>query len=431
MPDVISPNSGQIIGQWQPDSPTMIGAALDNLAPASAAIAAPADRIALLQSIAAKLDHHRADLAAIIIAEVGKTPAEAMDEVDYAISFLTCGATSVSEAEQPAASPDRRLRIVPAGPALAITPYNDPLAGIVRKIAPAIAAGCPVIVKPSALGHLTAMALFEAIAAVDQTRAATMVNHPDRDVLHRLIGDPRFRVLSFTGSTATGRVIAAGAGLKRLVLELGGNNPFLVLEGADLDLAVADAVARKIRAAGQACSAQNRIYVVASLFSAFRDRFLARLSAVTYGPSDAGVAMGPVRSARDIDRLSALAGDAPRFGIASGASPFSFAPAVLPNDAALRHAEAFGPLLSLCSVPDRNAALALAQAEEQALVCYVYGDVSAAELAPLRYGSLGVNTTKVQAADVPTGGFGSAGVGREGGRWGLSEYLTTINERRG
>jgi len=431
MENVISPNTGQTIGHWHPDSPSRIDAALDNLVPAIAAIAAPADRIALLSAMAAKLNRQRADLATIITAEVGKTPTEAMDEVEYAIGFLDHAAAHLHPLEEPATSPDHRLRIVPVGPALAITPYNDPLAGIVRKIAPAIAAGCPIIVKPSALGQLTAQSLFAAVAAVDRTGVARMVNTPDRDLLHRLISDPRFRVLSFTGSTPTGRVIAAGAGLKRLVLELGGNNPFLVLEGADLDRAATDAVARKTRAAGQACSAQNRIYVVASLFAAFRDRFLDRLSAVTYGASDAGADMGPVRSARDIDRLTLLAAGAPRFGSRIGSSPFAFAPAVLADDTPLRHAEAFGPLVSLCPVADRRAALSLARTEDQALVCYVYGDISPAELAPLRFGSLGVNSTKVQGADVPTGGFGSAGMGREGGHWGLREYLTTINEKWG
>jgi succinate-semialdehyde dehydrogenase/glutarate-semialdehyde dehydrogenase len=428
MESVISPNTGQTIGHWHPDSPARIDAALDNLVPASAAIAAPADRVALLRAMAAALNRQRPDLATIITAEVGKTPAEAMDEVEYAIGFIDHAAANLHPTDEIATGPDRRLRIVPVGPALAITPYNDPLAGIVRKIAPAIAAGCPIIVKPSALGQLTAQSLFAAVAAVDRTGVARMVNTPDRDLLHRLIGDSRFRVLSFTGSTATGRVIAEGAGLKRLVLELGGNNPFLVLEGADLDRAAADAVARKTKAAGQACSAQNRIYVVASLFAAFRDRFLDRLSAVTYGAADAGADMGPVRSARDIDRLTLLAAGAQRFGSRIGSSPFAFAPAVLADDTPLRHAEAFGPLVSLCPVADRQAALAFARTEDQALVCYVYGDVSPAELAPLRFGSLGVNSTRVQGADVPTGGFGSAGMGREGGLWGLREYLTTINE---
>lgn len=429
MIDIISPNTGMVIGQWSPDSLQHIGTVLDGLPAAMAALAATNTRRAFLSAAAMALEQAKAGLAAVILGEVGKTPAEAADEVDYAISFLRHALTQVQDGHQNEG--ERRLRVVAAGPVLAITPYNDPLAGIVRKIAPAIAAGCPVVVKPSALGHLTARALFDALANVAPIGAVAMVNHADRDVLGRLIADPRFRVLSFTGSTPTGMAIAAQAGLKRLVLELGGNNPFLVLDGADLDRAAADAVARKTRAAGQACSAQNRIYVVDPLYHAFRDRFLDRLSAITFGASDGGVAMGPVRSVRDLDRLKALSGQGQAFGRCTASAPFAFGPVVLDDDTALREAEAFGPLVSLCPVPDRAAVLALAAREEQALVCYLYGDVSPADLGQLRFGSLGINSTRIQGAEVPTGGFGTAGIGREGGLWGLQEFQTTINERWG
>ncbi|MEI6096992.1 MAG: aldehyde dehydrogenase family protein, partial [Alphaproteobacteria bacterium] len=287
MAEILSPNTGAVIGYLTPDSSAQIGATLDGLEGAMADLAMADERRTILSRAIEALDRARQPLGAIIVAEVGKTPAEAADEVDYAISFLRHALTQISNGLP--GEGERRLRVVPAGPVLAITPYNDPLAGIVRKIAPAIAAGCPIIVKPSGLGHLTARALFDALAGVAPVGAIAMVNHTDRDVLGRLIADPRFRVLSFTGSTPTGLAIAAQAGLKRLVLELGGNNPFLVLEGADLDRAAADAVARKTRAAGQACSAQNRIYVVAPLYKAFRDAFFDRLSTVTFGASDGGV----------------------------------------------------------------------------------------------------------------------------------------------
>jgi len=429
MVDIISANTAAVIDQWTPDNVDRIGALLDGLPGAMAALSLPETRRAILSAAIAALDRARGSLAAVIVAEVGKTPAEAADEVDYAQSFLRHALGQVRDAMQDKG--ERRLRLEPAGPVLAITPYNDPLAGIVRKFAPAIAAGCPVVVKPSALGHLTARTLFESLANAAPTGALAMVNHTDRSVLEKLVSDPRFRVLSFTGSTTTGLALAARAGLKRLVLELGGNNPFFVLEGADLDSAAADAVARKTRAAGQACSAQNRIYVVASLFNAFRARFLDRLSTVTFGASDGGVAMGPVRSVRDLDRLKALTLGAQSFGAYTAPAPFAFGPVVLDDDTPLRHAEAFGPVVSLSTITDRAAAFALAAQEEQALVCYLYGDVSHAELAPLRFGSLGINTTKIQGAEVPTGGFGTAGIGREGGDWGLQEFQTTINERWG
>jgi len=429
MVDIISSNTAAIIGQWTPDSGARISALLEGLPTAMAGLALPETRRSILSAAIVALDQARDRLAGVIVAEVGKTPAEAADEVEYAQSFLRHALCQVPDATH--GMGERQLRVVPVGPVLAITPYNDPLAGIVRKFAPAIAAGCPVVVKPSALGHLTACTLFDSLADAVPTGTLEMVNHTDRSVLETLVADPRFRMLSFTGSTPTGLALAARAGLKRLVLELGGNNPFFVLEGADLDRAAADAVARKIRAAGQACSAQNRIYVVASLFDAFRARFLDRLSTVTFGASDGGVAMGPVRSGRDLDRLRTMAFGGQTFGACAAPAPFAFGPVVLDDDTPLRHAEAFGPVVSLSPVPDRGAAFALAAQEEQALVCYLYGEVSHAELAQLRFGSLGINSTKIQGAEVPTGGFGTAGIGREGGNWGLQEFQTTINERWG
>lgn len=429
MVNIISANTAAVIGQWTPDNVDRIDTLLNGLPGAMTMLSLPETRRAILSAAMVALDKARDPLAAAIVAEVGKTPAEAIDEVEYAQSFLRHALSQVLDAPQ--GMGERRLRVVPAGPVLAITPYNDPLAGIVRKFAPAIAVGCPVVVKPSALGHLTAQILFDSLAEAVPICALAMVNHTDRSVLEKLVSDPRFRVLSFTGSTPTGLALAARAGLKRLVLELGGNNPFFVLEGADLDRAAADAVARKTRAAGQACSAQNRIYVVASLFNAFRTRFLDQLSAVTFGASDSGVVMGPVRSERDLDRLRSLTLGGQAFGACAAPAPFAFGPVVLDDDTPLRHAEAFGPVVSLIPIKDRAAAFALAAQEEQALVCYLYGEVSRAELAQLRFGSLGINTTKIQGAEVPTGGFGTAGIGREGGDWGLQEFQTTINERWG
>jgi succinate-semialdehyde dehydrogenase / glutarate-semialdehyde dehydrogenase len=220
MPEIISANTGAAIAQWTPDSPARIGAVLDRLPLALAALAPPDARVAVLTALIAALDHNKDRLAEVIVAEVGKTPGEAVDEVAYARGFVEHALTQV-----PGPAPqtgDRRLRVVPAGPVLAITPYNDPLAGILRKVAPAIAAGCPVVVKPSALSHLTAQIYFDALGEGGLAGAVTMLNHTDRDVLGRLVADPVFRVLSFTGSTETGldpcsegRAQAAGAGTGR------------------------------------------------------------------------------------------------------------------------------------------------------------------------------------------------------------------------
>ena len=439
MPEVISPNTGLPIGGWSPTPEAEIAARLSSLPRGLALLAGAPERRQRLERLAAAIAAEKDAFTALIVAEVGKTPAEAADEVDYAISFITFAAEAADILETETERwGERVIKAVPQGAALLITPFNDPLAGITRKIAPAIACGCPAVVKPSSLSHLTAELLFACVARAGLDDVVGLVNHTDRAVLDRLVRDPVFRVLSFTGSTATGMALATAAAgsLKRLVLELGGNNPFLVVEGADVQRAAADAVARKLRAAGQACSAQNRIYVVESLYSAFRDALFERLSHVTFGASDSGVTMGPVRTSQAVASLRRLADESARsgqvhsFGTAGHReAAFAFPPTVAESDAALRGHEAFGPLMSVSSVPDRARAFEIAARETQALACYVYGEPRPEEIGLLRFGSIGINTTRIQGPDVPTGGFGTAGIGREGGRWGLEEFITTVNQR--
>jgi len=439
MPEVISPNSGLPVGDWLPTSEVEIAARLSSLPRGMEILADVKERRQRLENLAAVIAAEKGAFTSLIVAEVGKTPTEAADEVDYAISFITFAAESVDLIESLSEHRGQRvIKAVPAGPALLITPFNDPLAGIARKIAPALACGCPAIVKPSSLSHLTATKFFAGIEKSGLGDVLGLANHTDRSVIDRLVRDPVFRVLSFTGSTSAGMTLAAATAgsLKRLVLELGGNNPFLVVEGADVEHAVADAVARKLRAAGQACSAQNRIYVVESLHATFRDALFARLAAVTYGASDSGVTMGPVRTHQAVESLRAVATESASTGsVHSFGAPgvveavCAFPPTVVETDAALRDHEAFGPLMSVTSVPDRATAFAIAAGETQALACYVYGETRPEEISNLRFGSIGVNTTKVQGPDVPTGGFGTAGIGREGGRWGLEEFITTVNQR--
>jgi succinate-semialdehyde dehydrogenase/glutarate-semialdehyde dehydrogenase len=440
MIDIISPNTGEKIGEWQPSSKKRIESVLQAVAAPTAALGKSEQRQAWLNRLADRLIENRSSLASVIRDEVGKTQSEADDEVDYAVTFLRYGASMTKTILGVQQSGEWRLREVSAGPALLITPYNDPLAGITRKIAAAIAAGCPAVVKPSPQAQLTAAALFELIDEDDIRDFVYLLNHTDQEVLQALVTSRVFRVLSFTGSTKVGVQLArlAAGSMTKLVLELGGNNPFFVLPGADIPTTVAAAVSRKIRSAGQACSAQNRIYVVTEHFDAFREQFLEALDAVSFGPSDQAVSMGPLRTRQARDRLTDLVRASESYGTVhrlgkfvqgSGGEPFCFAPTVLENDHALLQKEAFGPLVSLTRIHNREEAIARAVNEPQALACYFYGDISAQDLAEVRFGSVGINTTGIQGADVPTGGFGSAGIGREGGLWGLREYITTINER--
>lgn len=440
MVDILSPNTGEVIGAWQPTSKRSIEAVMQSIVALPAALKESEQRQAWLNRLADRLVEHRSHLARIIRDEVGKTQAESDDEVDYAASFLRYGASITGDVLGTQHNGERRLREVPAGPALLITPYNDPLAGITRKIAPAIAAGCPAVVKPSAQAQLTADALFALIESDELQDIVHMVNHTDHGVLQALVTSSVFRVLSFTGSTEVGAQLArlAAGSMKRLVLELGGNNPFFVLPGVDMPACVAAAVSRKTRAAGQACSAQNRIYVVDELFDVFKEQFMEALDTLSYGPSDQSVSMGPLRSREACDRLARLVqaseshGDVHRLGksiTGSNGEAFCFPPTVLESDRALLQHEAFGPLVSITRIRNKKEAIARAMSEPQALACYFFGDIDTHELAEVRFGSIGINTTGIQAADVPTGGFGSAGIGREGGLWGLHEYITTINER--
>jgi len=439
MPEVLSPNSGLPVGVWSPTPEAEIASRLASLPRGLAILADAKERSQKLENLAAVIAAERDELTSLIVAEVGKTPTEAADEVDYAISFITFAAKAADTLESLSERRGERvIKAVPAGPALLITSFNDPLAGITRKIAPALACGCPAIVKPSSLSHLTALKLFACVDKAGLGDVLSLANHTDLSVLDRLVRDPAFRVMSFTGSTSTGTKLAAAAAgsLKRLVLELGGNNPFLVIEGADVQRAAADALARKLRAAGQACSAQNRIYVVESLHAAFREALFAGLTQVTYGASDSGVTMGPVRTIQAVESLRALAAESARAGAVYSfgtpgavAAACAFPPTVVENDTVLRSHEAFGPLMSVTSVPDRATAFTIAAGETQALACYVYGEPRPEEIAMLRFGSIGVNITRIQGPDVPTGGFGTAGIGREGGRWGLEEFITTVNQR--
>lgn len=443
----VSPNTGSVFAHWTGVPEAEAHAATSALAASARQLAT--DRTARVDALTRAIDAVRTAgtaLASMTVQEVGKTPAEAAGEVDYAISFLETARTLVETYSFDVPIGDgRSLHQMPLGLSLLIAPYNDPIAGLTRKIGPSLAAGAGAVVKPSELGVQTAAILADAFDAAGLGDVVRVLPLADRGAVLGLIEHPEIGVVSFTGSTAAGRQIAraAGAALTPVVCELGGTNPFVVLADADLDAAVADLTVRKAKAAGQACSAQNVVYVERPVFEEVRDRIAAAFAALQTGASNApGVTMGPVRTAEVAARASALGQRVAAEGgqCVAGGVPAAFeGPFAVPLTAfeapmgsVLETEEVFAPMCAVTCFDDRDALQSRLAANRQPLVLYVYGADEAAItslIAPLRYGSIGVNTTAIQGPDVPTGGFRDAGYGREGGLWGVEAFLAPINRR--
>jgi succinate-semialdehyde dehydrogenase/glutarate-semialdehyde dehydrogenase len=442
-----SPNNGRLLDEVETIEPSALEAAVQEAKRAYFALGSDTDsRRQVLTSFRDRLLDDKDALAALVVDEVGKTPAEASGEVDYAAAFVD---QALHAMDQGVLDADRIrghvIRKVGVGPALLIAPYNDPLAGITRKVAPAIAAGCPVLVKPSRLGLLSARALMAHLEAIAPPGTATLVNIADTAAVQRLIGHDEIAIVSFTGSTETGRKVAAaaGAGLTKAVLELGGNNAFLVERDADPEKAADDLIGRKIKAAGQACSSVNRAYVHADIADRFLELLGARTVGLKTGPSTSDVDYGPLRTEGLRDHLSGLHHELGRLDGArsvtavershSGdAIAFPMTWVQLPEVAVnpLDQVETFGPLMTVTVVGETEKALAHIARGRQNLVFYYYGNDAALVrqyFATARHGSIGLNTTAIQGPDIATGGFGEAGFGREGGRYGVAEFLTTLN----
>jgi succinate-semialdehyde dehydrogenase/glutarate-semialdehyde dehydrogenase len=444
---LISPNEGRVVGEWPIADAGAIEAVLEGMGRSARALASDrALRRAHLAAVRASVHAARDELAALVVLEVGKTPAEATSEVDYGLSFVDYAIELLDGYPfETRPEPTRRILEVPVGPALLITPFNDPIAGILRKVAPALAAGCPAIVKPSPLGMATALRLDRAFVDAGAGDCVATLAVTDAAAIERLIADDRIGIVSFTGSTAVGlRVaVAAAAAAKPSVTELGGNNPFVILEGADLDRAVSDLMNRKLRAAGQACSSVNRVYVELPVYAAVRDRIADRATGLTCGPSDTHPDLAPVISAEAVHRLRDLARAAEAQGArrigpesrpAESGRPF-LSPLVVVETSGpgpLDREEAFGPVMALAPFDDVDSLFARLSAERHMLAAYVYGanpDAPPPGLADLKAGSIGLDTTAIQAPHAPTGGFSLSGRGREGGVWGFREFLTTLNTR--
>jgi succinate-semialdehyde dehydrogenase/glutarate-semialdehyde dehydrogenase len=448
--DVQDPATGKTVRSVADADPEDGVAALDAAVEAAASWAAtPArERAELLRRAFDLLRERREDVALLMTIEMGKPLAEARGEVDYGGEFLRWFSEEAVRVQgRYGPNPEGTGRMIVSqhavGPCFLITPWNFPLAMATRKIAPALAAGCTVVVKPAALTPLTTLLLArllqdaglpDGVVNVVTTTRSSAVSAP-------IIADPRLRKLSFTGSTPVGRRLLeqAATGVLRTSMELGGNAPFVVFEDADLDKAVEGALAAKFRNIGQACTAANRFIVHRSVADEFARRVTAAVEGFRVGRgTDPDVRIGPLVDAKAVEKAESLVADAVArgAGLATGGSRIDrpgtfFEPTVLtdvrPGSEILRE-EIFGPVLAIAPFDTEDEAVALANDTEYGLVSYVYTDNLARGqrmIERIETGMMGLNVGVVSNAAAPFGGWKLSGLGREGGAEGIHEYLQT------
>ncbi|WP_169165863.1 NAD-dependent succinate-semialdehyde dehydrogenase [Cellulomonas taurus] len=414
---------------------------------------APRTRSDLLRGVFDAMIARTDDLAALVTAEGGKPLAEARAEVQYAAEYVRWYSEQAVRLDglarrAPAGTHHQLVMRRPVGPALAITPWNFPIAMIARKVAPALAAGCPIVVKPARLTPLTtayfAELIREELDARDLPTGVVNVipTASSGAVTGPVIADRRLRKLSFTGSTEVGRTLLgqAAQNILRTSMELGGNAPFLVFADADLDEAVAGAVAAKMRNSGQTCVAANRFLVQEPVAAEFADRLTAAFQDLRVGHgAEPGVTVGPLIEASAVDHVAELvaraADDGARVrtgGERIGGRGHFYPPTVLdrvPADTPAVTEEIFGPVAPVTSFGTEEEGLALANGTDFGLVAYAYTrDLSRALrlTEAVEAGMIGINRGMVSDASAPFGGVKLSGIGREGGEAGIEEYLEPV-----
>jgi len=385
------------------------------------------------------------DLAQLITAEGGKPLSEARGEVAYGASFVEWfaeeGKRTYGESI-PSPTPGKRLQVIkqPIGVCAAITPWNFPLAMITRKVAPALAAGCPVVVKPAEATPLTALALaFLAEQAGFPAGVFNVVTGEPAKIGGELTANPSVRKLSFTGSTAVGRLLMAQSAptVKKLSLELGGNAPFIVFDDADINAAVDNAIIAKYRNTGQTCVCANRFLVQSGVYDEFAGKFAERVKTLKVGPGiEAGVAQGPLINAAGLAKVESHVADALALGAralcggrrhALGGNFYE--PTVLADvTPAMRVAreETFGPVAPLFRFSTEAEAIAMANDTEFGLAAYFFSrDIGRCWRVgeALEYGMVGINTGLISNEVAPFGGIKQSGIGREGSKYGIEDYL--------
>ena len=448
--EVVDPADGQLLARVADGSVTDAVEALDAAVAAQAdwAATAPRERGEILRSAFELIASRADDLAMLMSLEMGKAVAEAKGEVGYGNEFFRWFSEEAVRVHgrwmQAPAGGSRLLTIKkPVGPCFFVTPWNFPLAMGTRKIGPAIAAGCTMVVKPAHQTPLTMLALAGLLTEAGLPDGVLNVVPTTRakEMSEALQGDDRLRKVSFTGSTGVGRTLVRQSAdqLQRVSMELGGNAPFVVFEDADVDAAVDGAMTAKMRNMGEACTAANRFLVHASVAEEFAEKLAARMGALTVGRGqDEGVDVGPLIEEKAVESVSQLVTDAVHDGarlLTGGTVPdgpgFFYPPTVLlgvPADSAINAEEIFGPVAPITTFETEDEAVARANDTEYGLASYVYTrdlsrTIRMAER--LEYGMVGINTGLISNPAAPFGGVKASGFGREGGFEGIEEYLET------
>jgi len=408
----------------------------------------PRERGELLRAAFEKVTERAEDFALLMTLEMGKSLTESRGEVTYGAEFLRWfSEEAVRIHGRYAVAPNGGTRLLtlkrPVGPCVLITPWNFPLAMATRKIAPALAAGCTMVVKPASLTPLTTLLFVQTLAEAGLPRGVVNVitTSSSSEVMDPIISDERVRKLSFTGSTEVGRALLKTASQRvlRTSMELGGNAPFLVFQDADIDEAIEGALTAKLRNIGEACTAANRFIVHKSLHAEFTRKLADRMSAKTLGPgTDDETDLGPLISEKERDKVHALVTEAVDAGAnvkVGGAVPnrdgWFYEPTVLDDlapDSPILKKEIFGPVAPVVSFDDEAEAIRLANDTEMGLVAYAYTRDTARTLRlaeQLDMGMIGINTGIVSNPAAPFGGVKQSGIGREGGFEGIEEYLET------
>jgi succinate-semialdehyde dehydrogenase/glutarate-semialdehyde dehydrogenase len=446
--NVLDPSDDQVLTAVADGTAEDAIAALDAACAVQAewAATAPRERGEILRAVFEKITERADDIATLMTLEMGKVVAESMGEVKYGADFFRWFAEeAVRIAGRFAAKPAGDGRIIvtkqPIGPCYAITPWNFPLAMGTRKIGPALAAGCTMIVKPAQETPLTMLLLAKLIdeAGLPKGVLSVLPTSNPGPVTEALISDGRLRKLTFTGSTGVGKALVKQSAdkLLRTSMELGGNAPFVVFDDADVDAAVDGAILAKMRNGGEACTAANRFHVANAVREEFTEKLVKRMSEFTLGKGlDASATLGPLINAKQVATVEDLVSDAVSRGatvavggVAPG-GPGNFYPATVladvPADARILKEEVFGPVAPVTGFDSEEEGVAAANNTEYGLASYIYTqslDRALRVAEGIQSGMVGINRGVISDPAAPFGGVKQSGFGREGGFEGIEEYL--------